>query len=395
MVPPIFGVRPGVFAASQQERVVHGRPAAEAVAEEVARLGSRRVVLVASRSLAASPALREIEEALGPAHATTFTAVRPHAPREDVLEVARIAREAKADLLLAVGGGSVIDACKVALLCLRHALTEPAQLDAHAGRGWGDRSHRPADAEQWLRLVAVPTTFSAAEYTPFGGATEMASRRKQAFVHPLLVPRSVVLDPAMTLGTPLPVLLATGMKAVDHAVERLANPRPHPYSDAVSREALRLLAAALPRIADDPSHLAARDFAQHGVFLSMRGASAGVGTGLSHAIAHQLGSLAGVSHGDTSSLLLPAVMRWVAPVCRERQAIICSALGEPGDDASVPLAGLVARLGLPARLRDAGVDAKLLPEIARRTLEDPLVANCPRTVTSVEDVLEVLELAHA
>src|SRR5690606_14031311 len=140
------------------------------------------------------------------------------APGGAVAAGAAEARRVGAALLVALGGGSVIDATKVMQLCLWAGLTEPGQLDAYrAGRGEGrvDVAAVPAG----VRMVAIPTTLSAAEFTPFAGVTDVTRKAKEGYSHPQLAPRAVVLDPALAARTPERLWFSTGLKAVDHAVE--------------------------------------------------------------------------------------------------------------------------------------------------------------------------------
>lgn len=384
---------PGVHQYSLQERVLYGHRVTDALPEELARIGARKVFVVTNRSLHQTPALEKVRTALGDAFAGVYPDVRAHAPRDCVIEGALAARAAGADLLLAAGGGSVVDAAKVMLLCLRHRLTHAAELDTHAGTRWAPSGTRPADADRWLRMIAVPTTLSGAEYTHVGGATDRARSVKQGFSHPMMVPQAVILDPEMTLTAPLRLLLATGIKAVDHAVERIASVQANPYSDAVSELALRLLSAGLPAVHANPADMGARLELQYGVFMSMCGSASGARVGVSHAIGHALGAYSQVAHGDTSCVLLPAVMHWIGDAIPDRQRRVCEALGATGVDSSVPLAALVARLGLPSRLRDVGVKMEDFDGIAERTLQDPLIGNSPRKLAGAGDVIPILRSA--
>lgn len=384
----------GVHQYSLMERVLHGQPVAQVLQQEVERTGCRRVFVVSTASLAGTPALQGVVDALGPTScAGVFTGVRAHAPRACVMEGAAAARAAGADMLLAVGGGSVIDAAKVMLLALRHGYTDAAQLDVHADAAWTTTARRPRDHALWLRLIAVPTTFSAAEYTHVAGATESATRAKQGFSDPMMTPVAVINDPALTLTAPLQLLLSTGMKALDHAIERITSSQANLYSDTVSALALQLISRGLPALKADPASIAVRAELQYGVFMAMAGIASGARSNLSHAIAHCMGSLCDVPHGHTSGVLLPAVLRWTADACADSQRKVCAAMDRQGWDAATAVADLVKALGLPASLREVGVRPDQLPVIAERTLHDPLTANCRRKVETAAQVREVLELA--
>lgn len=377
-----------------QERVIYGRPAAEAVGEEAAGSAAERVFITTTRSLASPEALpASIAAKLGRRHAGTYTGISAHSPREAVIAGAAAARAAEADLLVAVGGGSVIDATKAMLLCLWRNISSADALDDHRGRGGADPSRRPHGMEKAIRMVAVPTTYSAAEFTYFAGISDPRRRVKEGFAHPLFVPQAVVLDPAATLATPLPLLLSTGMKAVDHAVERLCAPQTSPFSDATGGEALRLLTRALPAIKATPEELSPRLEGQLGMWLSITGAASGIGVGASHAIGHTLGGSYGVPHGITSCVTLPAVLRWNAAANAARQRQVSALLGEAHRPLSEIVSDLVARLALPQRLREVGIKREDFRAIAEHTMHDPPVRANPRPVKSAGDLVEVLDLA--
>ncbi|HZB91473.1 MAG TPA: iron-containing alcohol dehydrogenase [Stellaceae bacterium] len=377
-----------------QERVIYGKPAAAAVAEEAAALGAGRAFITTTRSLAGESGLAaEIARSLGERHAGSFAGITAHSPRDAVIAGAALAREAQADLLVAVGGGSVIDATKVMLLALWQGLTSVDALDGYRGARGIDPSRRPPGLEGAIRMLAVPTTYSAAEFTFIAGVSDTRRRVKELYGHPLFTPQVVVLDPAATLQTPLELLLSTGMKAVDHAVERLSMLETNPYSDATAAEALKLLTAALPAIKRDPQALEPRLHGQLGMWLSITGAASGVGTAASHAIGHTLGGSYGIPHGITSCLTLPAVLRWNLRVNAERQARVSAEMGAPGRPAADLVAALVAALGLPGRLRDVGIRHEDLRPIAEHTMHDPPVRANPRPIRAPEDIVEILELA--
>jgi maleylacetate reductase len=385
----------GTFFVQAQDRIVFGEPASEAVAAEVARLGTRRVFVVTTRSLErlADGPLQRITRALGDRHAGTFAAIRAHTPRADVCAAAAAARTARADLLVAVGGGSVIDATKGVQLCLWHSLDRPEAMEPYRTglpAGAARAIEPPADA---IRAIAVSTTLSAADFTPVAGITDEERRDKQSFLHRLLVPRTVVLDPAATLDTPDDLLFASGIRAVDHAVESYCSPRANPATEPLSLQGLRLLHRSLPRIAADRADLDARLQAQLGMWQAIAASAAGAGSGASHGIGYVLGATFGITHGHTSCVMLPAVLRWNAAVNADRQRALSEAMGAPATDAATLVAELVATLAQPGSLRAVGIARDDLDTIADRALTYPPVRANPRPIRSAADVREILELA--
>ena len=382
----------GTHRNSRQERVVYGRPAAEVLKELAAGYGARRLLIVTTASLAGSLAV-ETAAALGDLCVGVFAGVGAHSPRTGVIAGAAEARRVGADLLVALGGGSAIDAAKVMQLCLWTDVTTVEGLDPYrAGRG-PDRVDVAA-IPAGVRMVAVPTTLSAAEFTPFAGVTDTAKHAKEGYAHPQLAPRAVVLDPAMTLQTPPQLWFSTGMKAVDHAVEQLCNPVRTPYADALAEDGLRRLARSLPATQAAPGDLDARLDCQFGMWLAMSGAGAGRGLGASHAIGHTLGGSYGVPHGITSCVMLWAVLKWNEGVGDDRQARVAELMGRTGASASEAVKGLAASLGLPTDLASVGIRPDQFQAIAEHTMHDNGVRSNPRPIAGPQDIVEILEIAR-
>jgi maleylacetate reductase len=378
---------------SKQERIYFGRPAAHAVAEEVALCRAERVLLLTNRSLARETTLvSSIAQALGARCAGQITDLMAYSPSEDVLRVANTVRELKADMLLAVGGGSVIDTTKVALVAVNEALTTLSQLSNISTYAKIDQSMwQPREGE--LRFIAVPTTLSSAEFSWGASFVDQQAVKKYAVGHPLMAPQAVVLDPRATLTAPDNLFFSTGMKSVDHAAERLASLLGNPYSDANSTQALVLLNHSLRRAKVDRTDLAARLDAQVGTWLSVIGQTSGVPVGASHPIGRILSLIGNLPHGLTTCVILPAVMRWNASVNADRQQLIAAALGEAYLPAADAITNLVKALGLPERLREMGADPKIFEEVARKSVGEGSIRTNPRTIKSESDIVEILQLA--
>jgi len=376
---------------TRQEQVVYGRPAAEVVKELAAAWGASRLLITTTRSLAGSLAA-QMAAALGDLCVGVYSGTSAHSPREGVIAGAAEVRRLNADLLVALGGGSAIDATKVMQLALWADLKTVDALGPYrAGRG-EDRVNAAA-VPVGVRMVAVPTTLSAAEFTPFAGVSDSARHVKEGYAHPMLAPRAVVLDPAMTLATPPRLWFSTGLKAVDHAVEQLCNPVRTPYADALAEDGLRRLARGLAATQARPGDLEARLECQFGMWLAMSGAGAGQGLGASHAIGHTLGGSYGVPHGITSCIALPAVLRWNEGVADDRQALVANLLGSKRGSAAQAVKGLVTSLGLPTDLKSVGIGPDQFQAIAEHTMHDRGVRSNPRPIKGPADIVEILKLA--
>jgi len=369
------------------ERVVFGRPAAEAAVAEADRLGARRVFVVASKSLARkSPLVREIRQALGPRDAGLFDECIAHTPWPSVIAAAEAVRAARPDLIVTVGGGTPIDTVKILQLVLAHGAHAPEDLERLRVPVLKETKPSP------VRQVAIPTTLSGAEFSNLGGGTDLRTRVKHGFTGPDIGPRSVILDAAATQHTPEWLWLSTGIRGVDHAVEALCSVDAHPYCDGLALHALRLFAEALPRTKAVPEDLAARLRCQQASWLAASTIGR-VSYGASHGIGHMLGAVADVPHGHTSCIMLPHVLRYNDPVTREPQARIAEALGCSGMAAGDAVAQLVRALGQPSTLREAGVQRAQLPRVAEAALQSRWVQSNPRPIRAAEDVMRLLEAA--
>ena len=379
-----------------QERVIYGKPAVDALAEELKRTGAQRVFVTTTRSITNGALVGRIVDSLGQRFVGKFDAIAAHSPREGVIAGAALIREARADLVVAVGGGSVIDATKVMFLAMWRGARSIDELSKLAGVRGGANPEASAWAwdSQALRMIAIPTTLSAAEFYTSAGVTDVQRHVKQMYSHPMAVPKSVILDPAATLETPIDLLLSTGMRAVDHSVEGWCSIRSAPMADACYRESMRLLADSLPRMRRDAGDLEARSLAQQGMWLSRIGTMAGIPNGASHGIGYLLGGGRGVPHGVTSCITLPPVMTWNASVNAARQATVSEVFGGVGEPAGEVLRRFITSLSQPTRLRDVGIARDELRGIAASWDGTGPIATNPRPVRGKDDLLEILELAY-
>jgi maleylacetate reductase len=385
----------GTYRFPPMDSVIYGRPFAEALKEQVEQSGATAVFLLASGTLAReTDTVTQIRSALGNRLAGVHARIGAHTPRTDVVAAANAAHVAGADMIATLGGGSVTDAAKMVAFCLGNGVTEPGQLDDYRAVVHADgRIIRPETKPPAIRTVAIPTTLSAGEYTASAGCTDTARQIKESFGHPLMMPRTVVLDPRPTVHTPEWLFLSTGIRAVDHAVEDICSPQCQPISEGASYHALKLLARGLLAVKADPLDMDARLDCQLGAWMSMVGSQTGVPKGASHGIGHVLGGTAHVPHGYTSCVMLPHVLRFNHAVNADRQALVSAALGRPGDPAADVVAGLIAALGLPQRLRDVDVEPEQLDHIAELSMHDRWIHTNPRKIDGPAVVRELLDAA--
>ena len=387
--------RSGRVVFGEMDVVVFGRPAAEVVAQEVLRYQAERVFLMASGTLnRTTDEIAKIRRALGSRFAGLFDRMPPHPPRRAVIEAATAAREAGADLIATIGGGSVTDGAKAVQLCLANDIRTAEALDRYRPVKGPDGALGPPPCNApSVPQVTVPTTLSAGEFSAIAGVTDEQSRVKELFRHPRMMPRVVVLDPAVTVHTPEWLWLSTGIRAVDHCVEGICSDDANPYTDAQALHGLALLCRGLPRVKTDPSDLAARLDCQIGSWLSMGPLASGVPMGASHGIGYVLGAVFDIPHGHTSCIMLPAVMRWNKPVNAERQALVAAAMGHPGEEAGDVLDAFIARLGMPRSLGAVKIGPEHFARLAEQAMDTPWVPRNPRSISGPAQLREILELA--
>jgi maleylacetate reductase len=303
-------------------RVIHwGRGSIAQLGPELERLHVDRVALVTTRSLLGRGDALKI-------NAMATTVISQHAPMSEI--DAGVEQAAGADGIVSFGGGSAIDAAKI-------------------------MSVRLADNGKALRHVAVPTTLSVAELASGAGYTNEAGD-KAGLRDPRLLAETVIYDAELTLATPMPLWLSTGIRALDHAVEGFLAPGEHPFNDAMALDSIRRLFDSLPRAKASPEDVDVRTENQLAAWFSftLPGASAG---GLSHTMGKQIGARHGIPHGVTSCLLLPHVMRYLGPKMPERMA----ALPSPDE-----VYRLITELGLPQHIAAYGIGE---PELKRAAEE--------------------------
>ncbi|MCP3461715.1 iron-containing alcohol dehydrogenase [Bradyrhizobium sp. CCGUVB23] len=372
------------------EEVVFGHPAAGAVLAQMDRLGSNRAFLMVSGTLnRQTNEIQKITQALGARCAGLFDAMPAHTPREAVIAAANMARDAKADLIVTVGGGSITDGAKAVQLCLANDIDSTDGIERiRVHKGVAPEMNAPL-----VRQISVPTTIAGGEFSAIAGVTDRSTHVKQMLRHPLMVPRATILDPAITVHTPEWLFLSTGIRAVDHCVEAICSGETHPYADAQSVKGLAMLADALPRVKANPSDLDARMNAQLGTWLSMGALAAGVPMGASHGIGYVLGAAFDVPHGYTSCIMLPAVMRWNERENADRQMIVAAAMGFPGKDAADVLDAFIRSLGMPRSLAEMRVSPEHFDAIAEQAMRTPWVPRNPRKIDGPAQVREILLLA--
>jgi alcohol dehydrogenase len=390
----------GEFAFTRLEKVIFGPGKLAELGPELERRGLTRAVVVTGRSLGASPLLQRVIDAAAGRCAGVFRGAAQHVPSESVRELTAELRRLDADSVVSFGGGSPIDTAKVAAASVmngRDMTLEAGEL--RLGKAFGASAAGGAE----LVHIAVPTTLSAGEYTPGGGATDEASKVKRATLDPRLQPKVVINDPELTLATPDWLWASTGMRALDHAIEAAYSIRHQPFVDALAAKAIRLLFEHLPAslTASGEARIAHRGNCQIAAWCSLFGGF-NTGLGISHALGHQIGPMWDVPHGVTSCITLPHAMRFMAAAAPERFEPIAEGLGvafDPADAGAAAracaetVAEFVAGLPVPRTLSEVGVSHNELPRIAEAVRDEIELFDVLGRPVALEEVRALLGAA--
>jgi maleylacetate reductase len=378
------------------DRVIFGIPAANALVAEVERLKKRRVFLMVSRTLnTATEEIRNIQRALGERCAGLYDSIPQHTSRQGVIAATRAALAAEADLIVAVGGGSVVDASKMLLICMEHRIVEPEGLDGFEIKISPDGVPLPPEFRPpSVRMIAIPSTLSGGEYNAGCLVTDEERKLKQTFFHPLMMPLAIILDPALTLHTPDTLWVGSGTRAMDHAIEAFCSINGSPLVDASVLRGIGMMAKALPLSHQHPREVELRQECQLASWLCSFGLQARVPMGASHAIGHVLGGSCGVPHFLCTGVMMPSILRYNLPATDEAQIELAKALGRSDCSAADAFEQLTASLALPTRLSDVGIAENKFEMIAQTTMrEEIFIYTNPRKIGNWEDVVEILRLA--
>lgn len=319
----------------------------ESLGEVCAEAGIERPVLVTTRAGAARAGELPV--------VGTYDGVRSHVPVETVREVCALVRAHQADGLVGLGGGSAIDTCKAV-----------AALAEDGGTGVP-------------RIVAIPTTYAGAEWTPFFGML-LEPGTKGSGSSGRAAPIAAIYDPELTLDLPLDVTVGTGMNALAHCAEAYYHPRRTARAERHADTGAIAIAYALPLVVSKPTGIYGRARLLEGAYRAAL-ALADSGPCLGHAMAQALGGRYGLPQGAMNALCLPAALRFNETVAPEAIARFGAALGS--DDAPARVEELAA-LGGFGRLRELGVPEDELDDVARAIAERPGAKANPRPTSSDE-----------
>ncbi len=336
----------------------------------VDELEARRVLLVTDAGVRAAGLVARVVALLEGAGVavTVYDAIAPNPTIAALDEAAGVVRGLDDCVVVALGGGSVLDAAKGIAL-----------LGTNAG---SVRELGPSGVLPGLPVVAVPTTAgTGAETNGFGVIEDELACRKVYVGDDSVRPRVSVLDPELTVGLPPAATAATGMDALVHGIESLSSRRSDPVSAAYAVDAVRMVSGSLAAAVVDGTDLEARAQLLMGAHLAGLALSIS-GLGIVHGLAHATTAHTGAVHGLALSAVLAEVMTRTAPVAVEPYARVAAAMG--ATDAVAAASDLADQVGARRPLRELGVTAALVGPVAAGALADAVSRNHPRRMEQDE-----------
>ena len=385
---------------SLEQEIICAQDAISRIGDSLAKLGVERAMVVCGPTILAScNVVQRVQDALGQRYVGLYSGVAPHSPVETVQEAVALAKEMQPNVLVSVGGGSTHDTTKgIAML-----LAEGGDIhDWEVIFEPPNRVTYPDTPHEKLPIVSVPTTMGGAELSRGGGGfTDKRLGRKILLSGQGTGHRVVIIDGEALATTPMRIQLATGIGQLRIAIESVYSTGHNPIGDALSLHAIGMLAEYLPRCPEGDIDVLLNTKTAAGC-LPMLAMGAVGGLGLNTAIAHHVGGLYDVPHGEANAILLPHTMRFNLDASADRQKLIAEAMGvdtagmtdeEAGLAASDAVARLCRALDLPETLRDVGVPEEGLEFIAAATLHDRGLATNPKPISDAGPVMEVLRRA--
>lgn len=371
------------FEMTLRNRVLVGVGEVARLPELIAATGGDRAFLVSDPGVVAAGVVAPAQRALADAGIPfeLFAEVEPNPAAETCERGATALRSFGADgtVVVAIGGGSAMDAAKA--IALAAANDRPVWELPYDGD----------DLAPGRPIIAVPTTAgTGSEAHPFGVITRTETGRKDYVGHRSLLPVATILDPALTVAMPPTVTAATGVDALTHSLESLLSRHPNPFAEGMALQVIRTVRRWLPVAVEDGTDLEARAQLLIASHLAGVGQASGTGVGLVHALGHAIGTRGRLAHGLALAVVEPEVLQFYADEAglRDRELhLVGVALGaaspteQPTTGAIAAigaLRGFLASVGLRPTLRSLGFDDALLDTVAQDAIDDAAINNAPR-----------------
>ena len=370
-----------------------GKGAREELPGEIKKRGFQKVLVVTDKALAECGVTAKVTEVLDKAEIPyeVYSDVKPNPTIKNVTDGVKACKKAKADLIVAVGGGSSIDTAKGISI----VMTNPDRADIVSLNGVSNTVNRG------MPLIALPTTSgTAAEVTINYVITDEDREIKMVCVDPNDIPILAIVDSDLMASMPKSIAAATGMDALTHAVEGYITKAHNTMSDMFHMEAIKLIFKYLPSAVNEKDEEAIEKMGLAQYIAGM--GFSNVGLGIVHSMAHQLGAVYDTPHGIANAILLPTVMRFNGEVSANRFREILVNIGRPDaehlNDQDVintfvwMISELAKSVGITQTVRDVGAKEEDFDMLAEKAMQDPCKPGNPRDV-SKEDFINLYRQA--
>jgi alcohol dehydrogenase class IV len=338
-----------------------------------------RILLVTGKSLLQSGKIEEVEKLLSSFAVIHFCGIPPEPPIPSVDGLTALGRKEKATAVVAIGGGSVIDAAKAAAMLIPREGTCGEYF-------YGARKI----VDKGLFFAAVPTTSgTGAEITANSVLTDPGMKIKKSIRSPFMVPDLAIVDPVLTLGASPGLTAASGLDAFTQAVESFTSADANSASRALACKAAGMIFHSLADACENGNDMVARTAMAKGSLLSAMAFSQS-GLGAVHGLAHPAGALLGIPHGVTCAILLSPVLEWNLPECRADYDELAKTCGlGSADEFITGIRNLCSKLEIPSDLSGYGLKSEHFPAIIKHCRSRSMECN-PRPMTDT-DIFKLLE----
>lgn len=362
-----------------------GKDALDSLTNEVKTRKFKNALVVTDKILNKIGVVKQVTDILSKANIkfSIFDETKPNPTVKNVEDGLRMIKKNKCDFVISLGGGSPHDCAKgIALLA-----TNGGKINDYEGV---DKSEKPQ-----LPLIAINTTAgTASEMTRFSIITDEERHIKMAIVDKNITPIVAINDPTLMMGMPKGLTAATGMDALTHSIEAYISTGANPVTDACAEKAIELIVANLRKAVEKGSDKVARENMAYAEFLAGM-AFNNASLGYVHAMAHQMGGFYDLPHGVCNAILLPNVIEFCAPKCKDKLVKIAMLFGATPAKAKDPAKFIISEIkklsrdiGIPKGFIELGAQDKDLPILAKNALKDACGFTSPRKAKQSE-IIEI------
>lgn len=360
--------------------IVFGAGAVNRLPEELKTRNARRPLLVTDAGIQRTVVFEQVRKLIP--DAAVFSKVDANPVEQNVTDGVAAYKNEKCDSVIALGGGSPLDAAKAIRLMATHQGALADYDDLLDGS-----SRISANLPPYIAIATTSGTGS--EVGRSAVITLKSTNRKTVIFSPYLIPSVALADPELTLDLPPQITAGTGMDAFTHNVEAYLAKGYNPMCDAIAVAGAKLVWDNLPRVMTNPHDMEARS---NMMMAAIMGAVAfQKGLGAVHSLAHPLSTECGMHHGTTNAILLPVVLEFNRSAVPDRMQYLATLFG--GGDAAERVRELNRKVSIAPRLRDWGVSESILPMLADKAVKDGCHQLNPRPCTR-EDLLSLYQQAY-